>query len=90
MGSLIDFEKEQITAAREVHKNVVRILPLVPGRSESTVRTFIERWLNRGNTENHLGGGRPQVLSERDKRALVRRARKKRRKPLQELRNGVK
>ena len=68
-----------------IHKSVVKVPPSVPGRSESTVRTFIERWLSRGNTENHLGGGRP--LSERHKRALVRKARNERRKALQELRN---
>ena len=86
---LTTIEKRRITAGWELYDNVVKILPLVPGRSESTVKSFIRRWIARGNIENHTSPGRPPKLNRPDKRHIRREARKNRRRPLLELRNEV-
>lgn len=89
MGRLTDFEKGRITGGWQLFGSVAKILPLVPGRSESTVRSFVRRWIQRGSYENLPASGRPPLLTKLDKRRLCREARKERRKPLTELRNEV-
>ena len=82
-------EKGRITAGWDLYGSVAKILPLVPGRSESTVRSFIRRWIARGDIKNRMSPGRPPKLNRTDKRRICHEARKNRRKPLYELRNEV-
>jgi IS30 family transposase len=87
-GYLTDFEKGQIVALREKNIAFSEIGQLLH-RSQSTVKSFYNRYQKRGDGKNLPFTGRPKIIDTRTCRRLARESKKGRHQPLSELRNNV-
>jgi len=72
---LSNVEKGMIIAFFVVY-GTISTVSLILGRPWSTTKSFLQRYHKRGNTNNLPRSGRPEVLTQRDKRAILRGVRK--------------
>ena len=80
--------KNRLIGAVEAGESVAKAAARL-GLSDSTARDIIKKFEKNGNTENEQRSGRPQKLTNADKRHLIRTARKQRRTPFAELGNQL-
>src|SRR5205807_9853578 len=83
---MTDSEKGMIIAFFYVFQTISTVANLV-GRPWSTVRNFLARACARGSMDNKPRSGRPQILSSREKRTIIRAAKKDRAMTRLEIRN---
>jgi transposase len=74
---LSNAEKGMIIAFFAIY-GVISTVSLIIGRPWSTVKNFLHRYCKRGTMDNLPRSGRPEVLTRRDKRAILRAVRKNR------------
>src|SRR5258705_7255913 len=82
---LSNVEKGMIIAFFVIY-GVISTVSFLVGRPWSTVKSFLDRYYKRGITDNLPRSGRPEVLSKRDKRAILRAVRKHRQYTLEQIR----
>ena len=68
---LSNIEKGMIIAFFVIYGTIWTVSLLVSG-PWSTVKSFLQRYYKRCTTDNHSQSGRPEVLSKRDKRTILR------------------
>jgi len=81
-----DVEKGMIIAFFHIFEKISVVATLV-NRPWSTVRNFLARACDRGHIENAPRSGRPVILNQRERRAIIRAATKDRSMTRLELRN---
>lgn len=80
--------KDQFIGAVTAGENIVQAARRY-SLPDSTARDIIKKFQQTGSTENLPRSGRPQKLTDADKRQLIRTARKERRTPLAEIGNEL-
>jgi hypothetical protein len=65
---------------------VIATVSTIIGRPWSTVKNFLHRYYKRGRIENLPRSGRPEVLTRRDKRVILRAVRKNRQHTREQIR----
>ena len=83
---MTDMEKGMIIAFFHIFEKISVVATLV-NRPWSTVRNFLARAYDRGHIANAPRSGRPAILSQRERRAVIRAAQKDRSMTRLELRN---
>ena len=81
-----DVEKGMIIAFFDIFEKILVVGTLV-NRPWSTVRNFLARACDRGHIENAFRSGRPVILRQRERRAIIQAATKDRSMTRLELRN---
>lgn len=85
--NLSDAQRGQIIGLRQA-KATFRDIATIVGCSKGTAKSVFYRWKHDGTISTHRTG-RPPIVSERDKRRLVREARNHRKQPLRDITNFI-